>query len=84
MNNPYHLKPEKTEEISIEGGSVLLNSGGSPVLLEAEFKRSIWHPGEAWIEMDDDLLSMWYERIFSGIITNFELPINLDITKQKS
>ena len=64
MNNPYHLKPEKTEEISIEGGSVLLNSGGSPVLLEAEFKRSIWHPGEAWIEISSGSVS--YGRQYIG------------------
>ena len=53
-------------------------------LIEDFDKNDKFWGGEAWIEMDDDLLSMWYERIFSGIITNFELPINLDITKQKS
>jgi LmbE family N-acetylglucosaminyl deacetylase len=54
MNNPYHLRPVKTEEISIEGNTLRLDPGEGPVLLEAAFRRSIWHPGEAWIEISAD------------------------------
>ena len=50
-------------------------------LIEAFDKADDFWGGESWIDMDDNMLSLWYERVFSGIITGFELPITLDITK---
>lgn len=51
-------------------------------LIEAFDKKDNFGGGESWEEMNDEMLSLWYDRIFGKIKLEVELPMTISITNK--